>query len=186
MQEDPFGLAGGLNLYGYAAGDPVNFSDPFGLCPDPAKPWCSSGTYAALRYFGASDATAERWAEIGYRAAMTAGAPGSGMAVRGLAGAATQGRGATAGRVQRNLTPKIQRQMSSRAWSATDIDETLNSPVATRAATNKATGNPATAYFRKDGSYVVRDNRTGDIVQVSDRTDPSWVPDRTIQDPYRP
>ena len=33
-QEDPIGLAGGLNLYGYAGGDPVNFSDPFGLCPD--------------------------------------------------------------------------------------------------------------------------------------------------------
>jgi RHS repeat-associated protein len=32
-QEDPIGLAGGLNLYGYANGDPVNFSDPFGLCP---------------------------------------------------------------------------------------------------------------------------------------------------------
>src|SRR6266496_2769482 len=33
-QEDPLGLAGGLNLYGFAAGDPVNFSDPFGLCPE--------------------------------------------------------------------------------------------------------------------------------------------------------
>jgi uncharacterized protein RhaS with RHS repeats len=32
-QEDPIGLAGGLNLYGYGAGDPVNNSDPFGLCP---------------------------------------------------------------------------------------------------------------------------------------------------------
>ncbi len=31
-QEDPVGLAGGLNLYGFAKGDPVNFSDPFGLC----------------------------------------------------------------------------------------------------------------------------------------------------------
>jgi len=31
-QEDPIGLAGGLNLYGFAGGDPINFDDPFGLC----------------------------------------------------------------------------------------------------------------------------------------------------------
>ena len=30
-QEDPVGLAGGLNTYGFAAGDPVSYSDPFGL-----------------------------------------------------------------------------------------------------------------------------------------------------------
>jgi uncharacterized protein RhaS with RHS repeats len=32
-QRDPIGLAGGVNQYGYAGGDPVNYSDPFGLCP---------------------------------------------------------------------------------------------------------------------------------------------------------
>ncbi|MDX2184057.1 MAG: RHS repeat-associated core domain-containing protein, partial [Gemmatimonadaceae bacterium] len=32
-QPDPIGIAGGLNLYGYADGDPVNYSDPFGLSP---------------------------------------------------------------------------------------------------------------------------------------------------------
>jgi hypothetical protein len=29
-QRDPIGIAGGLNLYGYANGDRSNFSDPFG------------------------------------------------------------------------------------------------------------------------------------------------------------
>jgi uncharacterized protein RhaS with RHS repeats len=33
-QQDPIGIAGGLNLYGYAGGDPINFSDPFGLCKE--------------------------------------------------------------------------------------------------------------------------------------------------------
>jgi RHS repeat-associated protein len=32
-QEDPIGLGGGLNLYGFGGGDPVNYSDPLGLCP---------------------------------------------------------------------------------------------------------------------------------------------------------
>ena len=29
----PIGLAGGLNAYGFAAGDPVSYADPYGLCP---------------------------------------------------------------------------------------------------------------------------------------------------------
>src|SRR3954452_13514185 len=32
-QEDPIGLAGGVNAYGFANGDPVTYSDPYGLCP---------------------------------------------------------------------------------------------------------------------------------------------------------
>jgi RHS repeat-associated protein len=32
-QEDPIGMAGGLNVYGFAGGNPVSYSDPFGLCP---------------------------------------------------------------------------------------------------------------------------------------------------------
>jgi lysozyme len=32
-QVDPIGLAGGLNAYGFGGGDPVSYTDPFGLCP---------------------------------------------------------------------------------------------------------------------------------------------------------
>jgi hypothetical protein len=38
-----------MNLYGFAGGDPVNFSDPFGLC----EPWpeCGSGALASPGLF---------------------------------------------------------------------------------------------------------------------------------------
>ena len=55
-QEDPVGLAGGLNAYGFAGGDPINYDDPFGLCPAESETWCTfgdliSGVFRAL--FGA-------------------------------------------------------------------------------------------------------------------------------------
>jgi RHS repeat-associated protein len=37
-QEDPLGVAGGINLYQFNGNDPVSYSDPFGLCTP--KPSC--------------------------------------------------------------------------------------------------------------------------------------------------
>jgi uncharacterized protein RhaS with RHS repeats len=34
LQTDPIGYAGGMNMYGYVGGDPVNFVDPLGTCPE--------------------------------------------------------------------------------------------------------------------------------------------------------
>jgi uncharacterized protein RhaS with RHS repeats len=41
MQSDPIGLAGGLNTYGYAGGNPTNFVDPFGLLETTLEAFCA-------------------------------------------------------------------------------------------------------------------------------------------------
>jgi RHS repeat-associated protein len=39
FSEDPIGLAGGINLFGYAANDPINGRDPHGLCQEGEELW---------------------------------------------------------------------------------------------------------------------------------------------------
>jgi|GEM_PF-3064749 len=49
LSEDPAGFAGGINLFAYAAGDPVNLIDPFGLGPVNASgQYTSFGAYLLI------------------------------------------------------------------------------------------------------------------------------------------
>jgi len=67
------------------------------------------------------------------------------------------------------------------------IGETVDIPFTIRKSINKATGNTATVFYTEQGSYVIIDDVTKAIVQVSNNNDPlSWKPDESIIDPYIP
>jgi RHS repeat-associated protein len=51
-QPDPIGIAGGLNSYGFAAGDPVSYSDPYGLSAQQCPPDCTT-LHKVSTFFGA-------------------------------------------------------------------------------------------------------------------------------------
>jgi hypothetical protein len=85
-----------------------------------------------------------------------------------------------------SISGKIARQLGGRGWTTQLVHRTVNKTFTTRSATNRANGNAATAYFNKNGSHVVRDNVTGQVIQISNRNDPNWIPDSTIINPYIP
>jgi RHS repeat-associated protein len=105
-QPDPIGLAGGINLYGFTAGDPVNFSDPFGLSPI----WVlielvSAGYDAYATVQGFRRSRAEGFEALRY-ALLGAIAPGPGnIWRRGGLVSRLLGRGGRARRIENILAP---------------------------------------------------------------------------------
>ena len=82
---------------------------------------------------------------------------------------------------------KLNNQMIQRGWTEGTVRSTVDAPYTTRASINMATGNPATVYYNQQGGYVIVDDVTNAVVQVSDNINPStWIPDPNIVNPYIP
>ncbi|MGC1202554.1 MAG: colicin E5-related ribonuclease [Candidatus Acidiferrales bacterium] len=66
-----------------------------------------------------------------------------------------------------NLSNKIVRQMAERGWTKQDILDTIKNGTQ-HDAINRMTGGPATEYVNSsNGKFVVVDNSTGQVIQVS-------------------
>ncbi|CAI4033151.1 hypothetical protein DNFV4_03584 [Nitrospira tepida] len=86
LAEDPYGLAGGLNLYTYAANSPTRYTDPTGNCP-----WClvGAGMGAALNISSQLLMNGGNWAtidieQVGFAAASGFLGGGLGTITQGL------------------------------------------------------------------------------------------------------
>ena len=77
---------------------------------------------------------------------------------------------------------KVRAQLARRGWTEAIVRQTILYP-ARRAPTQDTRflghglreNSPATVFYRGDGHYVVRNDVTGDIVQVSNTRDPNWI-----------
>jgi RHS repeat-associated protein len=76
-----------------------------------------------------------------------------------------------------NLSNKIVRQMVTRGWTKQEILDTVNAGKAFPVV-NKATGGAATEYVGASGKFVVVDNATRQVIQVSG---PGFLPNHLVQ-----
>ncbi|MDR2694997.1 MAG: hypothetical protein LBC79_01270 [Deltaproteobacteria bacterium] len=72
------------------------------------------------------------------------------------------------------VTDKISKQMPQRGWTEDSVIHLVNNPEKTVPVIDMRYNEPATAYVANDGSYVVRNDIRGHIVQVSDKSRNDW------------
>jgi Colicin E5 ribonuclease domain len=78
---------------------------------------------------------------------------------------------------------KAEKDMAKRNWTEEEVLDTVNNPADTKPVTDNrnnpdgtSMNDPATAYIRPDGSYVIVNDRTGEVVQVSPHPiPPGWL-----------
>jgi RHS repeat-associated protein len=167
----------GWNRYSYVENNPVNRTDPNGRCTNILS--CAGWGIA-----GAGTAT--------------------GLTIRLIAVASVmymESRSTHVGDLKPAVIPqtlsegltwdvKIDKQLGKRGWDAASVHDTVNNPDKVLDATDRRGGKdaPAHAYLNPDGSYVIVNDATGEVVQVSHRNDPAWIPDSSIKekDPPKP
>ncbi len=73
-----------------------------------------------------------------------------------------------------------EKQLSERNWSKEQIVNVINNPSQMGTSINRYTGNECLVYFNEKGGYVVVDNVTGKIVQISQYDMSDFIIDKDI------
>ena len=85
------------------------------------------------------------------------------------------------------LGSKNEAYVKKRNWNMDLINNTYNYPYTTRQSINRTDNfHPATVYYNKDGDYIIVDDVTNELVQLSEYGNTAWQPDRDIINPYIP
>ena len=87
------------------------------------------------------------------------------------------------------LNDRILGQLEARGWTEQEVLELIKTkPIGSsidhrtprKTSDQRARHDTATVYGSKDGGHVVVNDRTGEVVHISDKNDPDWKPDSRI------
>ncbi len=188
-----------LNFYAYSRNNPVNFTDPSGeFAFIPFLLAAAGVALTAWDVYDVADTTVQSGPVAGTATAVLSFVnpipnkvtkfisevpavknliTSAATKIDNLLGMTSKG----ADNIHFTYGTKIQDQITKRGWDGSSVQETLNNPfktIDTKDVRHLSDGSrmddPATAFMNEDGSYVVRNNNSGDIVQVSNKNDPDW------------
>jgi filamentous hemagglutinin len=79
------------------------------------------------------------------------------------------------------IDDKIAAQLAARGWTEEEVRHAIAAPpIGTSTDHTGGNAEPATVYGARDSGYVVVNDRTRRVIQISDKTDPGWMADNRI------